>query len=557
METLRELFLSLGLDADEASFASATAAVDLLEKGLDLAAEAAMRLGQALVDSVFGAANYGDAVADAALKTSVGVEQLQELEFAAVQSGTSFDGVVQALVFLNRNLYEASTAGGEAAATFAQLGIKVKDATGKVREPGEVFSDLAAAIAKVPPGADRSALAMKVLGRSGADLVPLLSGGSEGLEAFAEQARRSGSVIGPEDIARAQSFADQWDAVSLMLRKVSYEIGNMLLEDLGPMLDEFRQWFEANREIIRQKLKGFIDGVRIAVRLLTDGLRVVMKWLDLFVASMRLAAIAVGSYFVASAIIAAGSLTQLLVNLALNTAAAVAYGAAMVVAGLEAAAAWVAATWPVLVLTAALLLAVVAAQDVWGALHGQDSLIGDLGPKWTSFLDAFTREPSANPILLALQTLVFYLSDLEGRLLPMLKESWASSLLQPLSAAIELLFSLFRGTATFADYLKTIPGLGLFIESVQSNAAKAAPLFDGSVSVSDLWGGGAAGPEATAASSTSAAGPKVLAPQMRSNIVIQTQPGQSAQEVAGAVRESMESWFQAELAKTSGSTDGS
>lgn len=545
METLRELFLTLGLDADEASFASATAAVDLLEKGLELVAEAAKKVGEALVETVVGAVDYADKIGDAATKTGVSTTRLQEFEYAAVQSGTSFDGVVQALVFLNRNLYEASTAGGEAAAAFAQLGIKVKDTTGKLREPADVFLDLADAIEKVPEGAARSALAMKVLGRSGAELVPMLSMGKEGLEALRAEAWAMGAILKPDDLVRAKAFADTWAGMNRTFEAVRNELGLMLVQELIPIVDAFKMWWLRNNALVKSKLKGFIDGVRAALRGLWTVTEAVVKNFDLLIAVVKTAAVAVGAYFVASALVAAGSLTQMLVNLVLNTAAAVAYGAAMVVAGAKAAAAWVAATWPVIALTAALVLAFLVIEDITGALKGQDSLIGDIGPKWTKLIDAFANGGGAGEWLIVtqLRTVAGWLSDLEGRLLPAIKESWAASLLRPISATIELLFKLFRGTASFADYLKTIPGVGLFVDQAQDAARKIAPYIDRPAG--ELIGGGASSPAAAAANKPDLS-PKIFAPRMNATITVQGAPGQPPEAIAERVQEKLEDWVRKE-----------
>lgn len=529
MEALRELFLSLGLDADEASFASATAAVDLLEKGLELVAEAAKKLGEALVETVVGAVEYADKIGDLSVKTGVSTTSLQKFQYVAVQSGTSLEGISQSLTFLNRSLFEAATSGGEAGEAFARLGIKVRNADGSIADTEETFFAIAAAVAKLPTAAERAGLAVKLLGKSGAELLPLLS---EDLRNLFLEAEKMGGVLKPEDLARGKIFAGIWDSMGQVFSSVRNELGLMLVEELLPILTAFKEWWLQNNALVKSKLKSFIDGVRAALRGLWNIVGAVARGFDFLVAVMKTAAVAVGAYFVASALVAAGSLTQLLVNLVLNTAAAVAYGAAMVVAGAKAAAAWIAATWPVLALTAALVIAWLVINDIQTALEGGDSVIGRLGPKWTKLVDDFANGGGVGDWLIVtqLRKVVGWLTDLEGRLLPAIKESWAASLLRPISATIELLFKLFRGTATFADYLKTIPGIGLVIDQAEDVAKKITP----GASVGALYGGGGANPAATVNNSTTS---KVVAPTQNNNIVVNAAPGQSPQEVAREVQE--------------------
>ena len=66
-----------------------------------------------------------------------------------------------------------------------RLGISAVDATGKVRPTGEVMLDIAAALAKLPDGADKAGLAMDLFNRKlGPNLIPFLNNGREGIEAY-------------------------------------------------------------------------------------------------------------------------------------------------------------------------------------------------------------------------------------------------------------------------------------------------------------------------------------------------------------------------------------
>lgn len=295
MESLRELFLTLGLDADEASFASAISTVDALEKMLELAAEAAVKLGEALVETVIGATEYADKIGDASTVTGVGVEQLQAFEYAAVQSGSSLEGVVAGLTILNRNMYAAAHGSAEMAANFSRLGVRVTEVDGSLRDPAEAMKDLATAIQKLPPGAAKGANAMDILGKSGRDLVPFLAEGREGLEQLEATARSFGGIIPAEELQRAKDFADAWAGMAWIFQNVRNELGLMLIKDLKPMLESFRDWYGVNRELIKSKLKDFIDGVRVAIRGFDAAMKKATHVLELFIVAVKVAAVVVDS----------------------------------------------------------------------------------------------------------------------------------------------------------------------------------------------------------------------------------------------------------------------
>lgn len=536
MEALRQLFVSLGLDWDSAGFAQAQVASDALEGAL----KSLVEVGRAVVDvfkeATLGTAAYADELADASIRTGASVEALQELGFAASQSGASAETINHALTKLAMTMGEASKGTGEAGKAFAALGVSVVGADGKLRRTDEVFTDLASAVARIENPTERSSKALDVFGRAGIQLLPLLAEGADGLAELRQEARDLGLVMSADAIGPAATFNDTIDALRETFDSLKRDLGGPIIEALLPVVTEFKEWVKANRALIRSGITSFARGLATVVKTLASGI----AWL---VENWKLLAIIATSVLLPVLWSVRAALLEQLVAFALNTAAAVAYGATQVAAGLSAAAAWTAANAPLLLSIALLATLLLAAEDVYSFLTGADSLIGDIGPKWTAFLDSWTKtiDPADHPIINGLKLMAFYLSDLEGRLLPLLRDGWFSALVQPISASIELLFKLFRGTATFADYLKTIPGLGLMLESFQSNAQRAAPIFDGT-----LFSGGAGSVE-TAAQQTAAAAAPIVSPSFSGNFVVQAQPGQSAQEVAGATREVLEEWWDSKL----------
>ena len=532
MESLRELFVTLGLDYDAAGFAQATVAVELLEKAAEVLVDTLKAVPQFLAESVLATAEYGGALDDASKRTGVAAETLQELGFAAAQSGVGTEELQTSLGKLARQMNAASEGSKEALSAFTQLGVKVTNADGTLRSVDDVFAELADRFVEIDNPAKRTALAMEVFGRSGANLLPLLLEGGAGIDAMREAAIDLGLVMSNEAVRAADTFGDSLDALRGFFDSLKRDVGQVLIEGLQPLLSELLEFIKANRELIKTRLREFARGALVVFRALVAVLQQAGRVMAFVVDNWRGFALLLSAVLIPILWSVRAALFEQLVAFALNTAAAIAYGATQVAAGLAAAAAWTAANAPLLLSIALLAVLLLAAEDVWVALEGGDSLIGEIGPKWTAFLDEFTRDLSDNPLVLALQTAIFYLSDLEGRLLPMLKDSWASALLQPITAAIELLFKLFRGTATFVDYLKTIPGLGLVVEQAQRVFSSSAET-----------------PEGSAASSVPASSSStVVAPRFSVGAIsVTAAPGQNPEEVAGAVERKLEDFHQRKL----------
>src|SRR3546814_12756762 len=92
--------------------------------------------------------------------------------------------------------------------TFGRLGVRVRDANGQVRSTEAVFRDVAEALSRVPSQAERVSIANRLMGESGARLLPILSQGARGLDEFARQARDAGAVLDAEMIAQADAASD-------------------------------------------------------------------------------------------------------------------------------------------------------------------------------------------------------------------------------------------------------------------------------------------------------------------------------------------------------------
>ena len=107
------------------------------------------------------------------------------------------------LLFLSRNASAAAGGSKEAAEGFQRLGVKLKDADGKLRSPAELIYDVADGLQRLPDGTEKAALAMKLFGRGGAELVPVLNGGRGGLRALGVEARELGVVLSKDAIAAA------------------------------------------------------------------------------------------------------------------------------------------------------------------------------------------------------------------------------------------------------------------------------------------------------------------------------------------------------------------
>ena len=138
------------------------------------------------------------------------VEDLSRMTYAAELSGVQIEGLEKAIKKLSVSLFDASQSGaGPAANAFRMLGISAVDAEGNVRPVIDVMGDLADRFSKMPGGAEKTALAMRVFGKAGADMIPMLNEGRDGLQEMYDEAQRLGIVLDTETAASAEALGDE------------------------------------------------------------------------------------------------------------------------------------------------------------------------------------------------------------------------------------------------------------------------------------------------------------------------------------------------------------
>jgi hypothetical protein len=114
------------------------------------------------------------ALDDMAEVTGASVEQLSRLQVVARTGGQDLGAVQDGLVRLTKGLKGTEEESKNATAALGFLGVKAKDLSGNLRDPGELMQEIAVRLNKFEDGAGKTALALDLFGKSGANLLPFL-----------------------------------------------------------------------------------------------------------------------------------------------------------------------------------------------------------------------------------------------------------------------------------------------------------------------------------------------------------------------------------------------
>ncbi len=114
------------------------------------------------------------ALQDLAEQSGASATALSGFAPVATISGLAMDQVGQGLVKLSKGLagIDDETKGASQALQF--LGIQAKDASGNLRDPADVMNDVALRLSEFEDGAGKTAIALDLFGKSGAQLLPFL-----------------------------------------------------------------------------------------------------------------------------------------------------------------------------------------------------------------------------------------------------------------------------------------------------------------------------------------------------------------------------------------------
>lgn len=180
----------------------------------------------AFVGLVRGLADSGDALAKLSTRTGDTVEELSKLQYAASLADTSNETLEKSLTKLNRVMGDAANGVKEAKDALDRFGI----------EPGsklttiEAFQQIADRVKATGDQTKIASALNDVFGRSFAELIPLLKGGSDELKSAGDELERMGGVMSGELARASERFNDN-------LTKIGTSLNALKIQSLGGVIE--------------------------------------------------------------------------------------------------------------------------------------------------------------------------------------------------------------------------------------------------------------------------------------------------------------------------------
>lgn len=234
-------------------------AMQSIQKSASMAATALGAIGVGLSVAAFtgwirSAIDAADETNKMAQKIGVAVKDVAGLQLAFRQAGIE-GGALQTSM---SKLSVAIANGNDA---LVAMNINTRNADGTLKSTRQVLGEVADKFASYEDGASKTALAVQLFGKAGADLIPLLNAGADSLDAFDEMARKLGLTLTDETAARAEKFNDTLDLMGQGFKGISMQVAAELLPTLEGLADQF---FSSMTE--GDRLKRIAEGLSIGLK---------------------------------------------------------------------------------------------------------------------------------------------------------------------------------------------------------------------------------------------------------------------------------------------------
>lgn len=223
-------------------------------------------IASSIKDLASGAMESADSIQQMSDQTGMSAESIQEWQYAGDTLGTSIDTITGSMSKMINNMSSASAGSGTAYDAFKKLGVSVTDSSGQLRDSNTVYSEVLGALGNIKNETERTATAQDIFGRSAADLNPLISAGTDGLNKLTQQAKDTGAVMSNDTVSSLDDFGDSIGQMQQSLSAMAGEI----LTDLTPTLQGLISEVKENGPEIKETVSGIAKGIGDVITFLVE-----------------------------------------------------------------------------------------------------------------------------------------------------------------------------------------------------------------------------------------------------------------------------------------------
>lgn len=222
-------------------------------------------IGYGALNAARSAMQYSASVQDAVDVTGVQAEQLQRLQGAFRLGGLEAEAANDAIVKFNKGIADAAAGKDKGfAELMTRLRIPLRNAKGEIRSITEVLPEFAAGLQANENHALRTRMAMEAFGKTGAKLLPTLTGGKDALIEMLTAQQTMGKVLSADSVERLDKLDETLGEIGAQYRTQTAEMFAFAAPAIMPALKALESWIAANQVLLQQKVGGYITRLATA-----------------------------------------------------------------------------------------------------------------------------------------------------------------------------------------------------------------------------------------------------------------------------------------------------
>lgn len=213
-----QAFVAAGAAAEGSSTAAAAAIGGAIGVVAVIAFQKATEALTELITSIPELAREATGVQSFAQQLGISTDEMQRFAFLAERFDVPLAGMASGFRMLARHISDNDR-------TLQTLGIATTDVNGHLRSTDAVLADLADRFHDTTDETAKMAVAEIELGRSGAQLIPMLNQGAEALHAMGNEAERAGRFLDSETLAKLHAIdltlrdlKEKWEATEIKIK---------------------------------------------------------------------------------------------------------------------------------------------------------------------------------------------------------------------------------------------------------------------------------------------------------------------------------------------------
>ena len=183
----------------------------------------------------------GDELFNLQAKSGIAANALIGIGNAAKLADVDMATLGKGITKLNVNLVKAAEGNEDLGRKFQALGVQIKTVEGQIVPADQALKQIADRFADMPDGAQKTAAAVALFGKAGADLIPLLNEGAASMDKFSYK-------IGEDFAARSDLFNDTITEFGIKTQGFALELTDALLPALQSILEVFGDLFDTKQD---------------------------------------------------------------------------------------------------------------------------------------------------------------------------------------------------------------------------------------------------------------------------------------------------------------------